>query len=109
MKNEVTKTKPEVQNELPLVAPRVDVYEGDSQAMVIAELPGVAKENLDIKVEKGNLTIAARSETVRYERSFVIHESVDPDGIEAHYSNGLLRLKLPLRAPRTQQIEVKAA
>jgi HSP20 family molecular chaperone IbpA len=109
MKTDLTRTDNDVRQELPLVSPRVDIYEGEAKAMVVAELPGVAKEDLSVKIEKGILTIAGTTETARYERSFAINENVDAESIEAHYKNGLLRVEFALRAAKTQRIEVKAA
>jgi HSP20 family molecular chaperone IbpA len=108
MKNEVTKPS-KSREDLPLAIPNVDIYENDEQALVIAELPGVEQSAVDVQLEKGVLTIRATSADTRFERSFRVERSVDTDSIAAQYSNGLLRVRLPLCKPKAQRIQIKAA
>lgn len=88
--------------------PAVDIYEDGEALVVLADLPGVRKEGLEVKVEQGILTIEGRVDrsppgtTLRREFNFVaffrqfrITESVDTAKIKAALKNGVLRLDLP--------------
>lgn len=89
---------------------RVDVREQDDAFLLEADLPGVKKENIDLKVEDGTLTISAdmnaekKEEKKGYvyserrsghmERSFNL-EGVDVSGVKADYRDGVLMIHLP--------------
>jgi HSP20 family protein len=96
-------------NERPAVAPRVDVYENDNEILLYADLPGVAKENLRIDLEKDRLTIEGRRFTAPpegtellteyrpadYRRTFIVPRSIERDKIDAELKAGVLKLRLP--------------
>ncbi|HUT89728.1 MAG TPA: Hsp20/alpha crystallin family protein [Thermoguttaceae bacterium] len=106
-------------------SPLVDVYETeDGATMLLAEVPGAKAETLDIRVDKGVLTIAAdgalpdvSEEYVRtysgftggkYFRAFALSDEIDRERIEASLEEGLLKLRLPkAAAAATRKIEVK--
>jgi HSP20 family molecular chaperone IbpA len=88
--------------------PPVDIYEEGDSLVVLADLPGVQKDGLEVKVEQGILTIEGRVEretpghVLRHEfrfvpffRQFRITEAVDTAKIKAALKNGVLRLDLP--------------
>jgi HSP20 family protein len=105
--------------------PYVDIYEEEDGTTVLkAELPGAESDSLDIRVDKGVLTIQADGRvpalgdeyapTYRgfvggeFYRAFALSDEVDRDGIEADLSDGVLTLRLPRAAEaKTQKIEVK--
>ena len=96
-------------NERPAVAPRIDVFENDSEIVLFADLPGVSKDNVRIDLDKERLTIEARrTETEEhgtellaeyrpfdYRRAFLVPRGIDRDKIDAELRAGVLRLKLP--------------
>ncbi len=105
--------------------PRVDILSDENGIILLADLPGVDENNVDITVEKQVLTITGYVtstipegyELVRneygigdFQRSFTLPDEIDRDGIEASISHGVLRLNLP-KAPEAQakKITVKAA
>jgi len=105
--------------------PRVDVAESKDSFLVVADLPGVAQENVDVTVEKNVLTISARAEErvpdgfrhrfgspspVEWRRSFTLGDAIDREAIAATMKNGILRLTLP-KASRVlpRKISVQAA
>ena len=106
-------------------APLVDVYETeDGTTILLAELPGAVCESLDIRVDKGVLTIRAEAALPEpgeqyaptytgfvggeYFRAFALSDEIDRDSIEASLDNGLLTLKLPkAAATTTRKIEIK--
>jgi HSP20 family protein len=94
------------------LAPRLDVVERNNEFVVKAELPGVKKEDIDVSVENGVLTINAetRSETEekegdrvirqerrygKYVRSLRLGKAVDEKKVKASYRDGVLELVLP--------------
>jgi HSP20 family protein len=104
------------------VAPPVDIYEASDGLMLIADLPGVSKEGLEVRVDDGILTISGRPEHVappgdpvyrEYElanffRQFEIGDDIDRDRIGAELKHGVLTLKLPkAEKAKPKQIEVK--
>ena len=105
------------------MTPRVDVLEDDTGITVIADMPGVAKDSLDIKVENDALSIegavsAATPEAMeaayaevriaRYRRSFTLSRELDPSRIEAQLKDGVLRVRVPKHEQaRPQRISVK--
>lgn len=104
--------------------PLCDIYEqSDGNTVVVAEMPGAKAESVDIRVDKGVLTITAdatrKSPGDEYRktfagfvggqffRAFAISDDVDRDKIEAAYKDGLLTLKLPKATEaKTRKIEI---
>ena len=106
------------------VTPPVDIYEDRDGLVVQADLPGVAKENLDVRVENGLLTIQTRPgnvplgggsvyreyELVNFFRQFELSDKVDQQKISADLRHGVLTLKLPrAEQAKPKRIDVKVA
>src|SRR4051794_39883195 len=78
------------------VGPRVDVLETENEFLVVADMPGVKPDDVDIRFEKGELSIHGRRPGVReyapmnYQRVFAIAESVAADNITADLKAGVL-------------------
>jgi HSP20 family molecular chaperone IbpA len=105
--------------------PRTDIYETKDAIVLLAEMPGVASDAVDITLEKRTLTIHGHAGEREhrgyrqvyaeyaegdYERSFTLSEDIDRDRIEATQSNGILRLVLPKAEPaKAKKIQVKSA
>jgi len=103
--------------------PPVDLYEIDDGWILIADVPGVRKEDLDLEVDKGVLTIHARRvssepegrvihqefEPVDFLRSFPLSDQVDRTRISANVVGGLLTITLPKAdAVRPRKIVVES-
>jgi len=107
--------------------PAVDIFQaGDHELVLKAELPDMSREDIDITVENGTLTIKGEkkfSSDVNEEqfhrierrygsfsRSFSLPQTVDTARVGAEYKNGVLTVKLPLREEaRPRQIKVDVA
>lgn len=91
-------------------SPHVDIFETDQQITLLADLPGVAPENLTIDLRDNILTLSAdvtpfESEqetelfveyrTGRFYRQFTLSDVIDQKRIEANLKDGVLRLALP--------------
>ena len=113
---------PEKFENRPEVAPAVDIYENDDEVLLVADLPGVEKDSLNIHFQKGELTIGGRRpepqatpllnefRVADYRRSFVVPQGIDADAISAELNQGLLRVHLPKQASmKPKQIQVKGA
>ena len=104
--------------------PRVDVFEDDTGITLLADLPGVPKEHLELKVDGDTLLIEGqvmpgtpdRLEPVyaevrvpRYRRVFTLSRELDPGRIEANLKDGVLNLRIPKQEhaqPRRIQVQV---
>lgn len=90
--------------------PRADIYESGDQLVVLADMPGVRQESIDITIEQNILTIYGKVEEPQlegynlvyseygvgdYRRVFTLSNEIDKDGIQATIKNGVLRLLLP--------------
>jgi HSP20 family molecular chaperone IbpA len=123
-KETTTPSREETRSQEHYVTPPVDIYENGDGLVVKADLPGVAKENLDVRVENGLLTIqtkpvqAAASgssiyreyELVNFFRQFELSDKVDQQKISADLRHGVLTLRLPrAEEAKPKRIDVKVA
>ena len=104
--------------------PAVDIYEAQDGAIVlVVEVPGATPEKVDVRVEKGVLTVwadgsgrdygAAFARTYtgftsgEYFRAFALSDEVDRERIEASLTDGLLTVRLPrAAAAQTRKIPI---
>jgi HSP20 family protein len=106
----------------PVYTPAVDIYETEDKLVVLADLPGVAKEDLSIKLDDEVLTIegAAHASAApgqhllteyvsgTFYRQFTVGEAIDREKIDAKLKNGVLELVLPkAEKAKPKRIEVK--
>ena len=105
--------------------PRVDIYETKDALFLIADMPGIDEQTVDVELEKNILTISGRVENGKvkdyrlvfseyevgdYERSFTLSDEIDRDKICATVKDGVLRLELPkAEKAKPQKITIKAA
>jgi HSP20 family protein len=104
--------------------PALDVYEDKDNLFVKAELPGFKKEDIDVSLEDGVLTLSGerkrdeslaeaqtyRAErfTGRFERALTLPTEVKTEEVSAHYADGILTITLPkAETAKPKQIEVK--
>lgn len=105
------------------ITPPVDIYETADGLVVKADLPGVSKEGLDVRVENNLLTIRGKAahaapgdsvyreyELVNFFRQFELNERVDQSKISADLKHGVLTLNLPkAEEAKPRKIEVKVS
>lgn len=110
------------------IAPAMDLVERDKEYELTAELPGLTRDNIDLKLSDGVLTIKGEKTSERkeeeegyylrersfgeFQRVFRLPGGVDPDKIIATFENGVLRVRLPKTAEakaKERRIAVKAA
>lgn len=106
------------------LVPPVDIIEDAEGITLRADLPGVSKENLNIRVDGDTLTIEggvslgesqnlqgvyAEVRLAQYKRSFVLSRELDTARIDASIRNGVLQLRVPKsEQAKPRRIEVKA-
>ncbi len=76
--------------------PLVDVFEHEDEITVVAEIPGVEKEkiNLEITEDRRKLIIRASNTNRKYYKEVELPAEVDPSSAKASYKNGVLEVKL---------------
>ena len=109
-------------------APPVDIYHnGDHEVVLKAELPDMTREDIEITVDNGTLTIKGEKKLASdvkeeqfhrierryglFSRSFSLPQTVDTAKVAAEYKNGVLTVRLPLREeakPRQIKVDVAA-
>jgi HSP20 family protein len=98
--------------------PKVDVSESEREIQIVAELPGLKQENVELNLENDLLTLRGETSTSRdekdkqyhltersygrFERSFRLPDTVDREKISASFENGLLTVTLP-KSERAQK------
>ncbi|WP_135829656.1 Hsp20/alpha crystallin family protein [Halorussus halobius] len=70
----------------------VDVHETDDEVRVVADLPGVVKEDIDLKCDGEVLTISAASDHREYDERVRLPAQVDEHSATATYNNGVLEV-----------------
>ncbi len=78
--------------------PLVDVVTSDKDVKVIAEIPGVRKEDVNVTVHDRSVTISVDTETRKYYKELGLPSAVDPQGAKSMYNNGILEITLPLKS-----------
>ena len=105
--------------------PAVDIFETKDELVLVADMPGVPPDGVDIDLEGDELSIEGRVRAGEYDglkplyveygvggfyRRFTLGEMIDRDGIKAQMKNGVLVLKLPkAERARARRITVDAA
>ncbi len=108
-------------------APSVDIEEADDKYLIKADLPGVDKKDIDVKLENGVLSIRGEKQTETetgkgtkrhrterfhgsFARSFTLPDAVKADEVDASYKDGVLTLHIPkAEAAKPKSIEIKVS
>lgn len=111
--------------EMGVIVPNIEMYDRKNEIVVKAELPGVAKEDIDLTITKDSLTLkgeAKKEEEIKEEdyyaseisygsftRTIALPVEVDSEKAKASFKNGVLEITLPKREeakPKEIKIEV---
>lgn len=107
-------------------SPVVDIFDKGGEVVIHAELPGIKKEDIEVRVENNVLTLRGKKERMEevkeegyfraertygsFSRSFSLPSTVEVGKIAADYKDGILTLRLPkAEEAKPRQIEVKIA
>jgi len=107
------------------VAPAVDIFEDAAGITLLADMPGVSRESLDLRLDGDALAVEGRVElqlpedmravwaevqAPRFRRVFTLSRELDAGRIEANLKDGVLQLRIPKQAQaQARRIEVRAA
>lgn len=106
--------------------PRVDIEENETSYLITTDLPGIKKEDIQVELNNGMLTLRARHEesseeekdgvvirrerhTGSYSRSFNVGKGVSEDEIKGEFIDGVLKLIVPKASqiePETKRIQI---
>ena len=105
-----------------VLRPPVDIFEDAEGITLLADMPGVSRERLNIEVDKDVLLVEgdarismpedmealyADVRSTRYRRSFALSAELETGGIDASLKDGVLKVRIPKRAEvRPRKIEV---
>lgn len=96
------------------VSPRVDVLETEHEFLVLADVPGLLPDEVDIRFEQGEMIVHGRRQAgrdrtpVAYHRSFAVAETIAADKISAELKDGVLTVTLPkVEAVKPKRIAVR--
>jgi HSP20 family molecular chaperone IbpA len=103
--------------------PPVDIFEDERGITLLADMPGVSKDRLDVDVDRDSLSIQGSSalevpqgmealhadvRSTRYQRSFSLSRELDGENITANLKDGVLTLRIPKREEhQPRKIEVQ--
>ena len=108
-------------------APSVDIEEAEDNYVIKADLPGVDKKDIDVKMENGVISIRGEKQTEKetgkgtrrhrserfhgtFARSFTLPDAVKDDKVDASYRDGVLSLVIPkAEQARTKSIDIKVS
>lgn len=99
---------PQTREDARTLIPPVDIFDVDDGLAVVVDMPGVEKEDIDVRVENDVLTLAGKAahstpgnslyrefDLVNYFRQFQLSEHVDQEKIKAEMKYGVLTVFLP--------------
>jgi HSP20 family molecular chaperone IbpA len=111
--------------ELPRIRPAADILQKNDAFYILVDMPGVKREDLEIAVDKNVLTVEGDTSypqadnekffenefgNVHYIRKFTLSDAVEKDSIQAHLTNGQLKLHLPkAKELQPRKIEIKSS
>ena len=107
-----------------MLRPPVDISEDSEGITLVADMPGVNSDRLDVHVDNDTLLIEGQAKidmpegmeplyadvhATHYRRSFALSSELDTNGIDANLDNGVLSVRIPKRAEiKPRKIEVRA-
>jgi HSP20 family protein len=119
-----TQSQPQARESDYVLIPPADIYEDADGISVVLDMPGVAKDRLNVKADRNGLLVEGDAQismaegmeavyadvrATRYRRNFGLTSELDTDHTEATLKDGVLTIRIPKRAElKPRRIEVKA-
>lgn len=112
----------QLDQQMPVIVPEVDIFENEHEILLLADMPGVSKDDIAINIDNGKMILSGTRRLpsggastwrefgdVEFRRNFSVPQSIDTDKVSAELKDGMLRLHLPKsEAAKPHQIEIKA-
>jgi len=86
--------------------PLVDVIKGKEELRVVAEVPGVNKEDLRVTADDSSVTIESVTGQPRYQKRVELPEIVDPKTAKSTYKNGILEVSFKLKSKSSSGVSI---
>ena len=86
--------------------PLIDVIRGEGEIRVVAEVPGVAKEELKVTADENTVTIESVSGEQRYHKRIDLPETIDPKTAKSSYKNGILEVSVKTRTKGSGGVQI---
>jgi len=88
--------------------PLTEVMEEEDYIIIVAEMPGIKKTDIELKATEYSLTISAESDINKrkYKKNVNLLNAIDPDHAKARYQNGILEIKLNKIAGKAKNISI---
>ena len=112
------------QNEQIAIQPPVDIFEDAHGITVVAEMPGVSKDRLNVEADRNSLTIEGEAvidmpngmepihadmQYTHYSRTFALSAELETEAIDAKLKDGVLTIRVPKRSEfRPRRVEVRS-
>jgi HSP20 family protein len=114
------------QSDLATWAPAVDIFEAQNELVAKVDLPGVDEKDIDLRLENNTLTIRGERKFEKsvnednylrveraygsFTRTFSLPNTINPEGINANYNNGVLTVHMPKREEsKPKQVKINVA
>jgi HSP20 family protein len=87
--------------------PLVDVFEEDDKIKIVAELPGVEKEDINLYAEGDRLTISVDTPERKYYKDLQLPTEIDPSTTETSYKSGILEVLVKKKEKKGKGVQLK--
>jgi HSP20 family protein len=87
--------------------PLVDVVSSGKEVRVIAEMPGVKKEDISVTVNEDSMVVSVDTEGRRYYKKLQLPGLVEPKGAKSTYNNGILEVTIPLKSSKEGGVKLR--
>jgi HSP20 family protein len=87
--------------------PLIDILSSEKEVRVIAEMPGVKKEDINVTVNEKSVVISVDKEDRGYYKEMDLPGVVDPKGARSAYNNGILEITIPLKSKSQEGVKLR--
>lgn len=87
--------------------PLIDVISSDDEVKVIAEIPGVSKENIKVTATENNITLDTDTPERKYHKETELPDSIDPNSARSTYKNGVLEITFKRKKKKELGVSIK--
>lgn len=77
--------------------PHVDVFTESDHLLIVAEMPGVPQDKIELEFDGSSLRLVGRSERVLFEKRIELSREFTPDDVQVSVNNGVAEIRLALR------------